>query len=160
MAELEFINNCLQIKAELNEAAAAFLHETAGEIVSQTKRNSRFDTTDTKGSYDYYVLEDTLTAVIGSPLENAIWEEFGTGEYALDHDGRKGGWYIPADKLDGKTRSKLENKYHFKKVTSKDGKTYYFTKGKKPNRPFFKAAEKTKPKLKRMLESKLGGVEK
>lgn len=158
MAGFEFIDNCLLIKAEIEDAAVAFLHEAAGEITAQTKRNSRVDTSQTKDSYEYSVSESELKAVIGSSLENAVWEEFGTGEYALNHDGRKGGWYISADKLDGKTKSKFENKYHFKKVTSKDGKVFYYTKGKKPNRPFFKAAEKTKPKLKRMLESKLGGV--
>lgn len=158
MADFEFTDNCLLIKAEIEHAAAAFLHEAAGEITAQTKRNSRVDTSQTKGSYEYSVSESELKAVVGSPLENAVWEEFGTGEYALNHDGRKGGWYIPADKLDAKTKSKFENIYHFKKVTAKDGKVFYYTKGKKPNRPFYKAAEKSKPRLQRMLENKLGGV--
>lgn len=158
MADFEFTDNCLLIKANIEDAAIAFLHEAAGEITAQTMRNSRVDTSQTKGSYEYSVSASELKAVIGSSLENAVWEEFGTGEYALNHNGRKGGWYISADKLDRNTISKFENKYHFKKVTSKDGKLFYYTKGKKPNRPFFKAVEKSKSGLKRMLESKIGGA--
>ena len=37
-------------------------------------------------------------AHVGSPLENAIWEEFGTGEYALNDNGRKGGWHYKDEK--------------------------------------------------------------
>lgn len=62
-----------------------FLHEAGGEIQAQTQRNSRVDTGQTKGSYKYMVDEgkDESTVAVGSDLENAIWEEFGTGEYAL-----------------------------------------------------------------------------
>lgn len=33
--------------------------------------------------------ESSLTVAIGSDYENAIWEEFGTGIYAVNGDGRK-----------------------------------------------------------------------
>lgn len=34
--------------------------------------------------------ESNIEAVIGSPLENALWEEFGTGEHSINGNGRKG----------------------------------------------------------------------
>ena len=135
MADFEFKDNSLQIKAEINEVLVAFLIEAAGEIVSQTQRNSRVDTGQTKGSYEYVVSRDELKATIGSPLENAIWEEFGTGEYALNGDGRKTAWYYCDEKGN-----------------------WHFTNGKKPNRPLYKASEKVKPNLQKALENKMKGV--
>ena len=91
---VEFTDNTAKIKAALSEGVIGFLHEAGGEIQAQTQRNSRVDTGQTKGSYKYMVDEgkDESTVAVGSDLENAIWEEFGTGEYALHGDGRKSGW--------------------------------------------------------------------
>ncbi len=135
MADFEFKDNSLQIKVEINEALVAFLVEAAGEIVSQTQRNSRVDTGQTKGSYEYIISRDELKAVIGSQMENAIWEEFGTGEYALIGNGRNDGWYYCDEKGN-----------------------WHFTNGKKPNRPLYKASEKVKPNLQKALENKMKGV--
>lgn len=90
---VEFTDNTAKIKAALSEGVIGFLHEAGGEIQAQTQRNSRVDTGQTKGSYKYMVDEgkDESTVAVGSDLENAIWEEFGTGEYALHGDGRKDG---------------------------------------------------------------------
>ena len=55
-------------------------------------------------------------AIIGSSDQNAIWEEFGTGEHALQGNGRKGGWSYQDEKGD-----------------------WHYTTGKKPSRAFFKA---------------------
>ena len=132
---VEFTDNTAKIKAALSEGVIGFLHEAGGEIQAQTQRNSRVDTERTKDSYKYVVDEgkDESTVAVGSDLENAIWEEFGTGEYALHGDGRKGGWYIPENKLTEHAKGKM------KKVVI-DGKIYYHTYGKKPNQPL------TKPK--------------
>lgn len=138
MAEIKFQDNRVQCKNELGDAMVAFLHEIGGEFVSQTARNSRVRTGQTKGSWDYTVDETAFQVTIGSPLENAIWEEFGTGEYALHGDGRKGGWVYQAPKGE-----------------------FYFTKGKTPNRPMHNAFTALKNKLiKRyadILRSKIGG---
>ena len=77
--------------------------------------------------------------VIGSDLENAIYEEYGTGEYALHGDGRKGGWVYKSDK---------------------DGK-FYHTLGKTPRQPLTKAFRTNAPKIKRqfgnVIKQNLGG---
>lgn len=121
---LEFEDNRVQVKEALESAGIAFLYEAGGELQARTRRNSRVDTGQTKGSYEYVVDESKGECQIGSNLENAIWEEFGTGEYALHGDGRKGGWFYEDAKGVG-----------------------HFTHGKTPNRPLNDAFLTLKNKL-------------
>lgn len=95
---VQFTDNSAAVKAALDEAVKAYLYEAGGEIEAQVKRNSRVGTGQLKNSWSYRVDESKGETTIGSPLENAIWEEFGTGEYALHGDGRKGGWWYQDDK--------------------------------------------------------------
>ncbi len=127
---IEFMDNSAQVKAALSEGVRAYLYESGGELQAQTMRNSRVDTGQTRGSYQYKVAEgsDESTVHVGSNLQNAIWEEFGTGEYALHGDGRKGGWFYK----DARGRG-------------------HFTKGKRPNRPLYNAFNSLREKLKRRL---------
>lgn len=94
---VQFTDNSLEVKAALNAAAIAFLHEAGGLIQGEVKENARVDTGNTKNSWVYVVDEADGVCTIGNPLENAIWEEFGTGEYAVHGDGRKGGWWYYDD---------------------------------------------------------------
>lgn len=132
---VKFEDNSMEVMAALDEAAIAFLHEAAGELKSQAQRNqTRVDTGQTKGAWDYKVDEGARVATIGNPLENAIWEEFGTGEYALNGDGRKGGW------------------------SYRDGKgNWHATRGKKPLRGFWKAYTSSKNKIIKRAEQVIGG---
>lgn len=132
---LEFEDYSIEVKAALNEAVIAFLHEAAGEIESQVKRNTPVDTGQLKGSWDYKVDESAQKATIGSPLENAIWNEFGTGQYALHGDGRKTPW-----------------KYQDVKGE------WHTTTGKRPQRSFHYAFEFVKPKLQTAMANKLKGL--
>lgn len=95
---VHFEDNSMRVREEMNQAAIAYLYEAAESLSSQTADNSRVGTGQLKNSWTYKVDESKLEAVIGSPLQNAIWEEFGTGEYALKGDGRKGGWYYKDEK--------------------------------------------------------------
>ena len=95
---VQFTDNSAAVKVALDEAVKAYLYEAGGEIEAQVKRNSRVGTGQLKNSWSYRVDESKGETTIGSPLENAIWEEFGTGEYALHGDGRKGGWWYQDDK--------------------------------------------------------------
>lgn len=121
---VEFKDFSISVKSEMQDAAVKWLIEAAGELESQTKRNSRVDTGKTKGSWQYVVDEGKLEAVVGSSLENAIWEEFGTGEYALNGNGRKGGWHYVDSRGHG-----------------------HFTRGKKPNRALWNAFNTKKAAL-------------
>lgn len=145
-----FEDNSIRVKEALNEAIIAYLHEAAGEVEAQAKRNTRVDQSNLKNSWSHIVNEGKKEATIGSPLENAIWEEFGTGEYALKGDGRKGGWYIPEEKLSAKAKSKMQRR-------EIKGKVYYFTRGKTPSRAFQKAYESSKPKIIKRAQQVIGG---
>lgn len=109
VADIIFKDNRVQILKKTEEAIEATLIECAAELVSQTARNSRHKTGQLKGSWQYHVEKtaEGYEAVIGSPLENAIWEEFGTGEQAINGNGRKG-WH-------GKSASRAFFKAYTKK---------------------------------------------
>ena len=89
---VEFHSYSVNVKTALKDKAIAFLHEIGGEIRSQAQRNSRRKTSQTAGSYQYKVDEDALAVHIGSDYWNSIYEEFGTGEHAINGGGRKGYW--------------------------------------------------------------------
>lgn len=133
--EVKFTDNSVKVKKALADLCGQWLEEASGELEAQTKRNqTRVDTGATKGGWTHKVTSKT-EAVVGNPLENAIWEEFGTGEYALEGNGRKGGWVY------------------------KDAKgEFHRTKGKKPLRALHKAFTANKAKLKKALQEKLKGL--
>ena len=90
MAVIEFENNTDEIIEEMRQKALAWLEEAGGDIRSQAATNSRRASGETAGSFQHKVDEESMVCSIGSSLENAVWEEFGTGEYALHGDGRAG----------------------------------------------------------------------
>ena len=132
---VKFEDNSIEVKSKLEQAVIAFLNEAAGEVQSATQRNSRVRTGETKNSYEYKVSEnsDGAEAKIGSNLENAIYEEFGTGEYALHGDGRKGGW----------------------SYEDENGE-WHTTHGKPPNRPLFNAYTALRAKIIKRAETVIG----
>lgn len=131
---VKFTDNSMKVKAAIEEAALQYLHEASGELVSATQRNTPVDTGQLKGSWNYIVDDGKLESKIGSPLENAIWTEFGTGEYALKGNGRKGGW---------KYKDRRGN--------------WHFTHGKPPVRMLHKSFTALKPKLIKRAEQVLKG---
>ena len=132
---VEFHDFSMEVKAALDDALKAYLYEAGGELEAQVKRNSRVGSGQLKNSWTYNVDEDKGVCTVGSPLENAIWEEFGTGEYALNGDGRKGGWYY---------RDEKTGKWHH-------------TYGKKPHRAFKRAFDSLKAALINRAEQVLKG---
>lgn len=132
---VKFEDFSINVKEILKDKAVAFLEEACGEIKSQTARNSRVDTGQTKSSFQHLIDEGDLTGYVGSNYENAIWEEFGTGIYAVNGNGRQTPW-LYEDK-NGKTR---------------------FTRGKAPSRAFFRAYNEQKNKIKKIAEQKFGDI--
>lgn len=133
MADVIFEDYSIEVMGAIDSKINAALEECAGEIESQTKRNTRVDTGKTKNSWQHTVNEDEHIAYIGSNYENAIWEEFGTGEYASN--GRKGGWAYQDEKGD-----------------------WHYTVGKKPSRAFFKAFTSLKNKVIARIQNALKGL--
>ncbi len=132
---IQFDDYSSKVKDELKQQAIAFLEEASGELESQTKRNCARVTARTYGSFQHVVDEGNLEAHVGSDYENAIWEEFGTGIYAVNGDGRQGGWtYI-----------------------DEQGEKH-FTMGKRPKRMLFNAFQTLQGKIQQMAEERFGDL--
>jgi hypothetical protein len=133
--EVYFEDNTLKVIDNTEDAIEAALLESSAEIVSATARNSRVDSGQTKNSWRSVVSKNSngYEAVMGSDLENAIWEEFGTGEHAISGNGRKGKW-----------------RYKDKKGN------WHTTTGKTPKRAFQNAYNSQKPKIAKHFQDKFG----
>ena len=137
MADVVFEDYTIEVRGVIDDRINAVLEECAGELESQIKRNTRVNTGKTKNSFQHKMSDsgDQHEVQIGSSDENAIWEEFGTGEYALQGNGRKGGWVY------------------------KDAKgAWYHTYGKRPSRAFWKAFNSTKGKIVSRIQNALKGL--
>lgn len=136
MADVKFEDFTIQVSDAIDNKINGVLEECAGEMVSQVKRNSRVKTGQTRNSFQHKVVESEHAAYIGSNDINAIYEELGTGEYALHGNGRKGGWTYKSDK---------------------DGK-FYHTHGKTPSRAFWKAYTSMKSKIISRIQNSMKGL--
>lgn len=130
--KFDFKDNQVKVLRAAKDNIDALLLEVSAELVSQTAQNTAVKTGQLKGSWAAEVTNDgdTYTATIGSPLERAIWYEFGTGDHALNGDGRKGGWLYEDE----------------------DGETV-FTRGMRPRRPLHNAYTTLKSKLIKHMQS-------
>lgn len=135
MADVIFENYTIEVQGKIDDTINSVLEECAGEMESAVKRNSRVDTGKTKNSFQHKVDTATHTAYIGSGDENAIWEEFGTGEHALAGNGRKGGW----------TYKDAHGKFHH-------------THGKTPSRAFWNAYTSLKDKIINHIKNSFKGM--
>lgn len=142
--KIKFEDYSVKVTKELENAAFNFLEESGGLVESKVKDLTRVASGETRREWDHVVDKAGLKVTIGNPLENALWEERGTGEYALYGKGRKGGWWICSDQLDGKTKALFESKYHFKKRYGEGGKVFYYTTGKKGTRALMEAFQNSK----------------
>lgn len=123
------------VKGQFREAAIAWLHEACGELAAAVRNNQRVRTGRTRQSWRYAVDEEKLEGYVASDSENAVWEEFGTGEYALNGNGRKGGWWYVDEKG-----------------------IRHFTRGKRPQRPLFRAYTALKNTIIASAQRRFGGM--
>lgn len=163
MANVEFTDNSVQVIDALEDAVIAYLYEAGGELEAQTKRNTRpvkYGKQDVKNSWEYQVDEKAKETKVGSPLEASYWEELGTGEYALNHDGRKGWWVY----VEGNDTPRSNQKY-YTEAEAKEVAAYlraeekldaYATKGTEANRPLYKTFTELQPALIRRAEEMVG----
>lgn len=138
MAKVEFHDYTEEVQGLIAELAYTVLEEVAGELESQVKRNTAVDTGQTKNSWQHRVTGSMMAgkykAQVGSDYINAVWEEFGTGEYALNGDGRQGGWSYRDERGD-----------------------WHYTKGKPPKRAFWRAYNSLKNKLIKYMQDRFKG---
>lgn len=146
---VELKDNSIKVKAALNDAVIKLLYEAAEVIESQAIQNTAEDSTNTKENWGAVVNESKGEAIIGNKIENAIWEEFGTGNYALEK-GRNTPWYVQVDGYVGKKRPTYNGKVVI--VYGKDGKVFYKTNGKRPRRMLHNAFETKRPAIVKRAE--------
>ena len=132
---VKFVDNSMQCKGAISDAICAFLEEAGGEVEAQAKRNTKVVTGKTKGSFQHAVDEGSLTCHVGSNYDNAIWEEFGTGIYAVEGNGRKTPW-----------------------VYVDEQGVRHLTVGKRPRRMLFSAFNSTQGLIKRIAEERMRGI--
>jgi len=129
---IQFEDYSIEVKGALNDSVIAFLYEAGQLIEGKVVDDTPVDTGQLQGSWKYEVDEGEGKVVIGSPLENSIWNEFGTGQYALHGDGRKTPWFYEDAKGEG-----------------------HWTHGKRPQRTFFNVFNRLKLKIQKELKKRL-----
>lgn len=135
VAKVIFEDFTVQCIGAIDNRINASLEECAGELESQAARNTRVDTGKTKGGWKHVVDDEKHVATIGNTEENSIWEELGTGEHALNGDGRKGGWRYKDERGE-----------------------WHYTTGKKPSRAFWNAYNSLKNSIIKHLQDSLKGL--
>lgn len=159
---VKFENYSIQCKEAIEDAVIGFLYEAASEIESVTKRNTRpvkYGRHNVKSSWSNVVDEGEKVATIGSPLEAAYWEEFGTGAYAINKDGRKGWWVY----VEGNDTPRPNQKYYTQEEAEAiaasmrvKGLDAHATNGTEANRPLHRAFESRKQLLQNRAAELLG----
>lgn len=135
---VKFTDNSAEVLADLDAKTIAFLEEAKDSLAAQASRNSPVKSGALKRSFqsDSRVVDSEKTAYVGSSLDYAVWQEFGTGEHALEGNGRKGGWVY----LDPDTGERV------------------FTRGSKPNRMLYHAFQSKKEKIKQRGQKIFGEI--
>lgn len=153
VSSIKLTNNLPKIQGKVETTALQWLEEASGELESQTKRNSTSASGQTKNSWSHKVDRGAGEAVVGSDLTNAIWEEYGTGEFAAEGNGRGSPWYVPVEAVGGGKKPSYNGQVII--VYGKNGQAFYKTNGKKPKMMLHKAWDKVIPKAKKELANKL-----
>lgn len=151
-----------EISKEIETIVLNWLEEASSELESQTimKTGTGSYYREIASRWTHMVDKNKYEAIIGNPLENALWVEYGTGEYALNGDGRKGYWVFVKDST-GKS-SKSTNQYTLQEAKQivammrSEGLDAMYTKGTPPKRPLYLAFNQNEKALKDYLKTQLG----
>lgn len=160
---VKFQDFSFNVKAAINETTLGWLYTWSNEIAAQAQRNCKMDDDvgkQLKGSYSAVVDNSKGQAKIGSPLESAYWEEWGTGEHAAHGDGRKGWWvYVKGEPSQGggKVYTQAEAQAIAASMQAQ-GIDAYATDGREPNYTLERAFGSVKNKAVADLENKLKGM--
>lgn len=159
MSDIEFTDNSVRVKAALDDAVTAWLYEAGGALEAQTKKNTsnrNYGKRDVKNSWKYKVDESKKEAQVGSNLEASYWEEFGTGEHALYHNGRKGWWVYVEGNDSPSSSQEMYTEKQAKAIAAsmrREGLDAHATNGNEPNRPLFNAFKSKKASIIRRFQA-------
>ena len=165
MASVEFEDYSVRVLNAIEERAVQFLEAAASEVESEAKRNTDFAPNSLKSGWTHKVDEAKKEATVGHPKELALWMEKGTGEYAINGDGRKGYWiYIEGGGSGAGNNSKSyatleEAKKAMRFLIQEKGLPAHITKGHKPMRMLEKAFITKKATIIRLAKRIFGELE-
>lgn len=131
----KFEDNSKKIKKALMEVSEQALEEAALLVEAQAKALAPVGNSgELRDKIDHNIKEvnGMKIAQVGSPLQYAIYVEYGTGEHATNGAGRKGGWVYKAP----------------------DGK-FYFTRGMKAQPFLLPAFRRNKKNIESIIGAKL-----
>lgn len=100
---MSFHDNSKACKEAIKKAQEKWLYAVGELMVSAIRPLIPVYTTNLKTSLDYKVDLEEMSVTIGVGESYAIYVEFGTGEFAENGMGRKGGW-VYTDHVSGETR--------------------------------------------------------
>lgn len=144
-----------EVTQAIRQALLAFLEEVGGEVESQAAMNSPVAEGQMKGNWGHGVDAGEMKVTIGNTTQHAIWMELGTGEYALEGKGRKGGWYIPIG--NGGIDMATAEKYGWPIRYGEDGQAFAFTKGARPRRMLHNAMNDMAGAIQARADEIIGG---
>ena len=91
----QFTDNSKKVKAQMDAAAFSGLESAALIVEATAKALARVGGSgELRDKVDHSITNtsDGPVAKVGSPLDYAMYVEYGTGEFAENGAGRKGGW--------------------------------------------------------------------
>lgn len=143
----------LEAADQIDSAAEQFLTEMGALLAADAAAMSPVDEGQLKGSWDYVVDAAGHSVTVGSSLENAVWNEFGTGMHAANGDGRMAPWYVPVAGYTGSKKPSYKGKVTV--VYGKNGVQYYKTDGKAAQHTLQHVADQDLPKAEKRLAALL-----
>lgn len=131
----KFTDNSKKVKAQMDDAMFQALEEAALLVEGQAKALAPVGNSgELRDKIDHNIKEvnGMKVAQVGSPLQYAVYVEYGTGEHSKNGAGRKGGWVYKAP----------------------DGK-FYFTRGMKAQPFLLPAFRRNKKNIENIIGIKL-----
>lgn len=156
MNQVRFEDFSDNVSEAIKNVVLNWLEEASSELESQTITRSR--SREVAERWSHVVNKDKFTAYVGNPMEHAIWEEFGTGEYALKGNGRKGYWVYVKDSNNNTRSTKQYTLDEAKQVMAylrSKGLEAFYTCGQEPVRALHYAFFNNEEELKDYLRSQL-----
>lgn len=89
---MKFLDHSDEAKEVLKQATIQWLFQACMLVEGQAVALAAVHTARLRNSIDYFVDEAELIGYVGTNVEYAIYVEMGTGEFAENGMGRKGGW--------------------------------------------------------------------
>lgn len=90
---MSFIDNSRAGKEAIRKATVEWLMQACMMVEGFAVSMVAVNTGNLKQSISYQVDERELAGYVGASAEYAVYVEFGTGEFAENGQGRKGGWF-------------------------------------------------------------------